>query len=178
MIVVRAALGSNLNLSAGETSILSIVAIGDDFYALHGIFRRCDDRGSAPDSAGGADAVKRNAIVLGLLPVADDLRTVFGLENAVRTTGLPSACLRAGEVIVVAAARLRAIREGSGSQLDELEDIAPERRHVLDLVGGNRSADGGCFRVDERRGIAIHRNTFRDLRQLQAEDSRRSLGPR
>ena len=138
MKVVRAALGGDLNLGAGEASILSIIAIGDDFYAIHGIFRRCDDRCTAPDGAGGADAVNRNAVVLSLLPIANDLRTVFGLEDAVRTTGLSSACLSAGKVIVVVAARLRAIREGSGSQLREFQDVPPKGRQVLDLVGGDR----------------------------------------
>src|ERR1700738_4532316 len=111
MDVVSAALGSDLNLGAAEAAILGVIGIGDDFYAFDRIFRRCDDCSSAPDDAGGADTVNRDAVVLSLLPAGNDLRTVFGLEYAVRTTGLPSACLRAGEVIVVIAASLRTVSE-------------------------------------------------------------------
>src|SRR5580700_5139005 len=112
MDVVRAALGGNLKLCAGEAAILGIITIGDNFDAIDGIFRRCDDRCPAPDGAGGADAVNRNAVILGLLPTGNDLRAVFGLKNAVRTTGLPSPGLSTGKVIVVAAAAcLRPVRD-------------------------------------------------------------------
>jgi len=57
MDIVRAALGNNLNLGAAEAAVLGVIAIGDDFYAIDGIFRRCDDRRTAPDGTGGADAV-------------------------------------------------------------------------------------------------------------------------
>src|ERR1700747_1897729 len=104
MEVVTAALGNNLNLGPAEAAIFGIIATGNDFYAINGIFRRCDDRCTAPDDAGRADAIDRNAVVLTLLPAGNDLRTVFSLEDAVRTTGLPSACLSAGNIKAVAAA--------------------------------------------------------------------------
>src|SRR5260370_10177398 len=116
MEVVGAALRGNLNLGAAEATILGIIAIGDDFYAVHGIFRRRDDRCTAPDGAGGGDAVNRNPIVLSLLSTANDLRTIFVLEDAVRTTRLPSAGLSAREAIVVPATRVRAVSERTGSQ--------------------------------------------------------------
>lgn len=115
--VVRAALGSNLNLGAAETAILGIVAVGNDFYALNGIFGRRDDRCTAPDGTCGANAVDRNAIVFRLLTIGDDLCAVFGFKDAVRATGLPAACLCAWKIITVtSASTLRAIREGSRSK--------------------------------------------------------------
>src|SRR5260370_31997518 len=128
--VVRAALGGNLNLCAAEATVLGVIGVGEDFYAYDRIFRRCDDRRSAPDDASGADTVDRNAVVLSLLPAGNDLRTVFGLEDAVRTTGLSSVCLSAGKIIVTAATSLRAVTEASGTQLRELQNVASERRHV------------------------------------------------
>src|ERR1700686_5291741 len=92
MNVVSAALGRGLNLSATETAILGVIAIGKNFYAFNGIFGRRDDRCTPPDGAGGADAVNRNAMTLSLLPIGKNLRTVFGLEYAIRTTRLPSTC--------------------------------------------------------------------------------------
>ena len=66
MELVGAALGSHLNLGATEAAILGVVAVGDDLHVFNGIFRRGDDCSSAPDGAGGADAVNRNAVVLDL----------------------------------------------------------------------------------------------------------------
>jgi len=86
MEVVRAPLGNNLNLRPAKAAVLGIIAIRNDFYAINGIFRRCDNRCPAPDYAGGAYAINRNAVVLTLLPTGNDLRTIFGFEDAVRTT--------------------------------------------------------------------------------------------
>ena len=44
MVIVGAALGSNLNLGSGETTILSVIVVGDYFYVTDGILRRGDDR--------------------------------------------------------------------------------------------------------------------------------------
>jgi len=41
------ALGSDLKLSAAETAIFSVIAVGDYFHALNGIFRRSDDSRTA-----------------------------------------------------------------------------------------------------------------------------------
>ncbi len=38
MDVVRAALGNNLNLGTAVAAVLGIIAIGDDFHAVNGIF--------------------------------------------------------------------------------------------------------------------------------------------
>src|ERR1700693_5447390 len=91
MNVVSSALGNDLNLSAAETSILRVIAIGKNFYAFNGILGGRDDRGAAPDRARGADAVNRNAVALSLLTIGNDLRAVFGLEYAIRAAGLPCA---------------------------------------------------------------------------------------
>src|ERR1017187_1647774 len=89
MKIVTAALGNDLNLSAAEAAILGVIAIGKNFYAFNGILRGRDDRCTAPDRARGANSVNRNAITLTLLPIGNNLRTVFGLEYAIRTAGLP-----------------------------------------------------------------------------------------
>src|SRR5437879_13147225 len=82
MILVGTALGNDLNLGAAKASILGVIAIGEDFYAFHRVFRRCNDGSSTPDGAGGADTVDRNAVILVLLAGGQRLRTVFRLENA------------------------------------------------------------------------------------------------
>src|SRR5207302_5346270 len=51
--VVSAALGSDLKLSAAEAAIFSVIAVGDYFHTLNGVFRRRDDSRTAPDRAGG-----------------------------------------------------------------------------------------------------------------------------
>src|SRR6267154_6232111 len=111
MDVVGAALGSDLDLGSAEAAIFGVISVGHDFYALDRIFRRGDDSCSAPDRAGGADAVNRNAIVLSLLPIGNDLCTVFGLEDAVRTTGSSPPSLGAGKVKAATGLSLRPISE-------------------------------------------------------------------
>ena len=67
MEIVGAALGSDLNLGAAEARIFGIIAIGDNLYTFNRVLRRCDDGGAAPHSAGGADPVDGDAIILILL---------------------------------------------------------------------------------------------------------------
>ena len=86
MDVVGAALRGNLNLRATEAAVLGVIGIRKNLYTFNGVLGRRYDRCAAPDGASGADAINRNAVVFGLLPTGDDLRSVFGLEDAVRPT--------------------------------------------------------------------------------------------
>ena len=147
-----------MNLGTGEATILGVVTVGDNFYVFHGIFRRGDDGGTAPDGAGGADAVDHDAIVLSLIAIGDNLCAVFGLENAIVTAGSAPASLCAGKVVVVAAAAvLRAIGESAGSQFRKLEHIAAEGGQMLNLVAGDDAVDGGGLGLQrgQRRGIHV-----------------------
>src|SRR5713101_9981464 len=120
MELIAAALGSDLNLGATEASILGIIAIGDNFYAFNGIFRRRDDCSSAPDGARRADTVNRNAVVFILPAIGKNLRTVFRGKNACVAAGCPWA-LRAGETLTATTISLRAIAKDARCQLDQLE---------------------------------------------------------
>src|SRR6516162_8096212 len=147
MILVGAALGDDLNLCAAEASILGVIAVGEDFYTVDRVFRRCNDRRSAPDGARGADTVDRNAVILVLLPGGQRLRTVFRLENTLVAAGRARP-LCSWEVCGATAISLGTIAEDARRQLDQLEDVAPERRHILNLVVGNGTAEGRGLRVN------------------------------
>src|SRR5947208_3018943 len=140
MELIAAALGSDLNLGATEASILGIIASGDDFYAINGIFRRCDDCSSTPDSARSADTVNRNAVVFILPATGQNLRTVFRGKNACVAAGSPGA-LCAGKILTPTTTSLGPIAEDTRRQLEQLEDIAPERRHMLNFVAGDGAGD-------------------------------------
>src|SRR6266404_4844306 len=112
MKVVGAALGNNLNLGSAEAAKFSIVAIGENFHALYGIFRGGNDCRSTPDGAGGADAVDHDAVVFILLASGQSLRAVFGLENALIASG-PAGTLGSGKVCALTAGTLRAVAENA-----------------------------------------------------------------
>ena len=97
MELVGATLGRDLKMGAAETSILSIVCVGHNLDAFHGIFRRSDNGRAAPDGAYGADAVNRDAVVLRLLPIGNNLHAIFRFEDAVSATRAAAVSLRAGE---------------------------------------------------------------------------------
>src|SRR5208282_1718706 len=80
--LIAAALGSDLNLSAGEAPILGIVGVGDDLHLGDRLFRGRDDGRAAPHRAGGADAVDRNAVVLVAQPAGHNLRAVLRRKDS------------------------------------------------------------------------------------------------
>src|SRR5580704_13339061 len=82
MEVIGAAFGRHLNLRAAEAPILGIVTVSYDLYALNGLFRRRDNCRSAPHRAGRANTVNGNPVVLILLALGQNLRTVFCGEYA------------------------------------------------------------------------------------------------
>ena len=115
MEIIAPALGRDLKLRASEAAIFGVVAVRNDFYAFDGIFRRRDDGAASPNSAGGADAVNRNAVILGLVAVGDNLDAVLSREDAGRAARSACASLSAGKVKTTPAAALRFIPERSGS---------------------------------------------------------------
>src|ERR1700726_717163 len=99
MELVGAALGGNLHLGARKAAGFGVIAIGDNLYTFDRIFTRRNHCRSAPDGAGGADAIDRNPVILGLAAVGDCLRAVLGREYASRSARSRSSGLRAGNVI-------------------------------------------------------------------------------
>src|SRR5271156_4146233 len=97
MELVAAALGSDLNLCATEAATLGVIAVGDNLHAFNGLFRRSNDCSPAPDGAGGADTVDRNAVVLIPPAMGQRLRPVFRLKNALAAPRR-SGALRAGNI--------------------------------------------------------------------------------
>src|SRR5258708_13653851 len=127
MEVVGAALGSDLYLCAAEGSILGVLAVGEAFYAVYRFFRRRDDCRPAPNSAAGADAVNRNAVVFILLTDRQSLWTVFCLENTLIAAGRTGP-LCTGNIYSITAPTLRAIPNDTRAHLIRLEHAAPAGR--------------------------------------------------
>ena len=76
-----------------------------------------------------------------MLAGSQSLGTVFGLKNS-RVAAGAAGPLCSGKILGVAAVSLGAISEDAGRQLDQLIDIASERRHVLDLIVRDDAVDG------------------------------------
>src|SRR5207244_492734 len=167
MVLVGAALGSDLNLGATEAAVLGIIAMGNDFHAFYRIFRGRNDGRSAPDCARGADTINRNAVVFILLTSCQSLRTVFRLENALIAAGCTGA-LRAGKILAAAPSSLRPSAEHAWRQLDQLEDVASERRHILHLIAGDRAAYGGRLGI-QRLGCPRQRCCLINLAHLKLQ---------
>ena len=124
VIVIGAALGSNLDRRAAEAAILGVVIVGHNLEAFDGFFRRGDDGRSTPNRAGRADAVNGNAVVWGLLSVGADGRAVLSVEDSLVGALCSAAGFSARKVVASSAAALGTIAEDAGSQLRELEDVA------------------------------------------------------
>src|SRR6266481_5841590 len=69
-----------------------------------------------------------------------NLRTVFRGKNACVAAGSPGA-LCAGKILTPSTTSLGPIAEDTRRQLEQLEDIAPERRHMLNFVAGDGAGD-------------------------------------
>jgi len=136
-------------LGAAETAVLGVIAVGDDLDVLNGVFRRRNDGGSAPDSAGGADTVDTDAVVLVLLARRQRLRTIFRLKDSA-ASAVSARALRARQVGSASASSQPAIAKDARRQLNQGEDISSERRQMLNRIAVDRPADGGGLGLDGR----------------------------
>src|SRR2546429_9443536 len=85
------------------------------------------------------------SVILVLLAGGQRLRTVFRLENA-RVAAGRAWPLCSGEVCGATAISLGTIAEDARRQLDQLEDIPPERGRIVHLRGAHGTAAGCVLR--------------------------------
>ena len=160
VILVRAVLGNDLDLSATVASIFRIVVVREDLNFLNGVLVRRDDGSAAPSNTGGSHAVDLVIIFSCAGAAGSNLATVFNFEDAVRTASATN--VGSGKVLRTAPTTgvLAAIAKGSGSKLEELKRIAPKRGQLLNVLVGYGALEVRRFGIDQRSGVAAYRHGF------------------
>src|SRR5262249_14537528 len=98
---------------------------------------------------------------------------VLRLKDAGVATGCARP-LRPRKICATSAASLRSISKDSWRQLDQLEDVTTEGRHILYLFVTNRAANRRRFRI-EGLGCARNHHALLDWAKLQLEVKRVQL---
>ncbi len=167
MILVRPVLRDDLDLCAAVASVFGVVVVRKDFDFLDGVFVRCDDGRPAPSDTGSSDAIDLVVVFAGASTVGGDLATVFNFEDTVRAARATNRGPR--QVLRASAGAVRAITEGTRSQLQKLEGIAAEGRQLLDVLVIHGPRKVGSFCIDERRGVAADFDGFRNLPDVELD---------
>ena len=119
-----------------------------------------------PTGAGGRNAVDHIQAGVVLAAVALHLRShLTFFEDAL--AGDLAAVLLGGQVVLVAAGTHRIVAEHARRKGGELEDVAVERRHVLDLVAGDGAADVRGGGVQRWHRTAVDRHSLSRVAYIQ-----------
>ncbi len=157
MKLVGAVLRDHLNLRTAEPAHLRVIRIGDDLHFLNRVRVRRNNGCRAPRDARNRHTVQRDAICVVTASIARNLRAVLRIVRT-RARSHASGTLVARHRIRASTAALRAIAKHARRQTSQLHRIAPEVRHLRQIILRDRAADAARPGVHHRQLGGIHRH--------------------